>query len=157
MILVLTNADTEILSLRTLVEGLPDGFPPVVARNPSLLASAPPLDGVDVVLVRLLGGRRAWEEPFDTLAADAARRGVPLLCFGGESVPDADLMARSTVAPALVAAALAYWTHGGVGNLEQLLRFVADTVLLTGFGFEVAEPVPSAGVHGARTRHAGRP
>ena len=29
MILVLTNADTEILALRSVIEGLPEGFPEV--------------------------------------------------------------------------------------------------------------------------------
>ncbi len=37
MILVLTNADTEILALRSVIEGLPDGFPPVRAANPAPL------------------------------------------------------------------------------------------------------------------------
>ena len=45
MILVLTNADTEILALRSVVEGLPDGFPPVRAARPR--RACPPLDGVD--------------------------------------------------------------------------------------------------------------
>ncbi len=58
MILVLTNADTEILALRSVVEGLPAGFPPVRAGRP---VEVPGLDGVTMVLVRLLGGRRAWE------------------------------------------------------------------------------------------------
>ena len=64
MILVLTNADTEILALRSVVEGLPAGFPPVRAARP---VEVPNLDGVTMILVRLLGGRRAWEEQFDEL------------------------------------------------------------------------------------------
>ncbi|MCU1461799.1 MAG: cobaltochelatase, CobN subunit, partial [Acidimicrobiales bacterium] len=60
MILFLTNADTEILAVRSVVEALPDGFPPVRAGR----AEGPPPDVADagVVLVRLLGGRRAWPE-----------------------------------------------------------------------------------------------
>ena len=60
MILVLTNADTEILALRSVIEGLPDGFPPVRAARPA--EEVPPLEGVTIVLVCLLGGRRACEE-----------------------------------------------------------------------------------------------
>ena len=67
MILVLTNADTEILALRSVVEGLPAGFPPVRAARP---VDVPDLAGVTMVLVRLLGGRRAWEEQFDHLRRD---------------------------------------------------------------------------------------
>ncbi len=157
MILVLTNADTEILSLRSLVEGLPPGFPGVVAANPAGLDRPPELDGAEVVLVRLLGGRRAWEEPFEALAAGCAARGVPLLCFGGEAVPDAELAARSSVEPATVARASEYWTHGGLANLEQLLRFVSDTVLGSGFGFEAPVPVPSVGLYGDRPVRPDRP
>ena len=90
MILVLTNADTEILALRSVVEGLPDGFPAVRAAPP---VEAPQLNGVPMVLVRLLGGRRAWEEPFDELRRRCLTAGIPLLAFGGESTPDAELTA----------------------------------------------------------------
>jgi cobaltochelatase CobN len=143
VILVLTNADTEILALRAVIEGLPADFPAVRAANPNSLAAAPQLDGVDIVLVRLLGGRRAWEAQFDQLRADCIARGIPLLAFGGEAVPDAELTALST---APVAAAFEYLRAGGLANMEHLLRFVADTVLLTGFGFDPPVDVPAFGI-----------
>ena len=105
MILVLTNADTEILGLRAVLEGLPAGFPPVRAANPAALEEPPGLDGVQMVLVRLLGGRRAWERPFDDLRRACIEQGVPLLAFGGEMVPDAELAAASTVPADVVAGA----------------------------------------------------
>ena len=43
MILFLTNADTEILAMRSMVEALPADFPPVRAGNPANLAEAPSL------------------------------------------------------------------------------------------------------------------
>ncbi|HEX2041068.1 MAG TPA: cobaltochelatase subunit CobN [Acidimicrobiales bacterium] len=146
MILVLTNADTEILALRSVIEGLPPGFPPVRAANPTGLERAPDLAGVGVVLVRLLGGRRAWEGPFDELRGRCAAAGVPLLAFGGEAAPDAELTALSTAPAATVAQAFEYLVHGGLANIEHLLRFVADTVLLGGFGFDPPAPVPAHGV-----------
>ena len=94
-VLFLTNADTEILALRSIVEALPEGFPPVRAANPATVPSVD-LDGVSVVLIRLLGGRRAWEDGFEQLADECRRRRIPLLAFGGEAAPDADLTARST-------------------------------------------------------------
>ncbi len=156
MILFLTNADTEILALRTLVEGLPDGFPAVRAANPAALGAAPSIDGADVVLVRLLGGRRGWE-PLDDLRASCARAGVPLLLFGGEAVADAELTDLSLAPAGTVAQAFEYLVHGGLHNLEHLLRFVADTLLLTGFGFDPPEPVAVAGVFGDRARDPSRP
>jgi cobaltochelatase CobN len=157
MILVLTNADTEILGLRVLSESLPDGFPDVGAANPQTLGSRlPDLDGVDAVIVRLLGGRRAWDA-FDRLVAECRGRGVPLLAFGGEAVPDAECMAASTVAGGTVTQAFEYLVQGGTRNLEQMLRFVADTVLRHGFGFDPPESVPSLGVFGEPVLDPDRP
>ena len=100
MILFLTHADTEILGLRVVTEGLPEGFPSVRAANPALLSDVPPLDDAEAVVVRLFGGLRSWP-PFDELSAECRRRAIPLLCFGGEAVPDAECMsALKTTCPA---------------------------------------------------------
>mgnify|MGYP006181574791 CR=1 FL=1 len=45
-LLVLTNADTDLLALRSVLEGLPEGFPAVRAANPHHLDGLPDLDGV---------------------------------------------------------------------------------------------------------------
>jgi len=143
LILFLTNADTELLALRIAAESMPEDFPKVRAANPDRLSHAPTLDGVSVVVVRLLGGRQAWAEPFDDLQVRCAEAGVPFLAFGGEAVPDAELTAASTVPAGILTEAFAYLVHGGVGNIGQLLRFVADTVLFGGFGFEAPVPIPA--------------
>ncbi|HKY69081.1 MAG TPA: hypothetical protein VJM49_22015, partial [Acidimicrobiales bacterium] len=75
MILFLSNADTELLALGSIVHRLPDGFPPVRAANPARLDAAPELGGVTAVVVRLLGGRTAWEQPFDDLRAACVAAG----------------------------------------------------------------------------------
>jgi cobaltochelatase CobN len=148
VILVLTNADTEILALRSVVEGLPAGFPPVRAARP---LEVPDLEGVTMVLVRLLGGRRAWEEQFDELRRRCIAANVPLLAFGGESTPDAELTALSTAAPATVARAFEYLASGGLANTEQLLRFVA------GYPHQPPVEVPAFGVLGHPTQDPGKP
>jgi cobaltochelatase CobN len=140
------STDTEVLALRTAVEGLPDGFGRVTATTTWADDPIGDLDGVRCVIVRLLGGRRAWREGFDQLRSECARRGVPLLAFAGESVPDAELTALSSVPAGTVTAAFAYLVHGGPDNFEHLLRFVADTVLLEGWGFDPPRPVPDHGV-----------
>ncbi|HVL07446.1 MAG TPA: cobaltochelatase subunit CobN [Acidimicrobiales bacterium] len=139
MILVLTNADTEILALRSVVEGLPAGFPPVRAARP---LDVPDLEGVAVVLIRLLGGRRAWEEQLDELRRRCVDAGVPLLAFGGEATPDAEMTALSTAPAATVARAFEYLAHGGLANTGQLLRFVA------GYPHQPPAAVPAFGVLG---------
>ncbi|MDQ1428752.1 MAG: cobaltochelatase CobN [Acidimicrobiaceae bacterium] len=157
MILVLTNADTEILALRSVVEGLPTDFPPVRAANPAHLdpVAGPDLESIEVVLVRLLGGRRAWQEPFDDLRRRCLAQGIPLLAFGGEAAPDAELTALSTAPSATVAQAFEYLVRGGLANTEHLLRFVADTVLYQGFGFDPPAEVAATGVYRSPPAAAG--
>jgi cobaltochelatase CobN len=145
VILFITSTDTEILALRAAIEGLPPDFGPVRAANPWALDDTPDLSDVRCVLVRLLGGRRAWEGGFDDLRAACVERAIPFLAVSGEAVPDAELTALSTVPSGTVTEAFAYLVHGGPRNIEQCLRFLADTVLLEGFGFDPPEPVPDHG------------
>src|SRR5690606_9556973 len=98
----------------------------------------------DAVLVRLLGGRRAWAG-FDRLARRCADEQIPLLAFSGEATPDAELTAASTVPAGVVADAFEYMVQGGVDNTANLLRFVSDTVLRTGFGFAPPMTLPEQG------------
>ncbi|MDX3090666.1 cobaltochelatase subunit CobN [Streptomyces sp. ME02-6978a] len=149
-VLLLSTADTDLLAARASGAGYRIGNPTrvdVAGELPALL------DGADLVLVRLLGGRRAWEDGLAALEAS----GVPTVLLGGENVPDAELMALSSVPAGVVAEALRYLVEGGPGNLAQLARFLSDTVLLTGEGFEEPRKMPEYGVHGARARVPGRP
>ena len=138
MILLLSTSDTDLLSARAsraeyrwanparlLVDDLPD-----------LLTE------VDLVVVRILGGKRAWE---DGLAAVVAS-GIPVVALGGEYVPDAELMECSTVPVGVAAEAHRYLAEGGPDNLRQLHNFLSDTMLLTGHGFDAPVQTPSWGV-----------
>ena len=151
MLALLTTADTEILAAAAAVEGLPEGFPPVRCANPAGAEPGPLLDellpGARVVVVRLLGGRRAWPEGFDLLRERCRAAGVALLAFGGEAEPEAELAAASTAPAGVVAQAFEYLRQGGVENTEQLLRFLADTLLFEGFGFEAPREVGDVGVY----------
>jgi cobaltochelatase CobN len=118
MILFVTTADTEILALSRVASALPDGFPTLKAVNPTRLphdlVPATLAAGASLVLVRLLGGRRAWEAGFDGLAAYCRRAGIPFLAWSGEPHVDAELTAASTASAAIVGEAFAYlsvaWT-----------------------------------------------
>lgn len=93
------------------------------------------LRDADVVIVRILGGYRAWEDGIDAVAAS----GVPAVVVSGEQAADADLMAHSTVPAGVALQAHIYLAQGGTENLANLHSFLSDTLLMTGFGF--AEPV----------------
>ncbi|MFJ8713221.1 cobaltochelatase subunit CobN [Streptomyces violaceus] len=138
-ILLLSTSDTDLLSARAAAGPVSYRF-----ANPSRLAldDLPGLlDGIDLVVVRLLGGLRAWQDGLDLLLAD----GRPVVVLTGEQAPDAQLMEASTVPVGIAAEAHAYLAHGGPANLEQLARFLSDTVLLTGHGFEAPAAAPTWG------------
>ncbi len=155
MILFLTNADTELLCLRTLAEALAEPGP-LRAANPDRLDAVPPLEGVDLVVVRLLGGRRAWAH-LDRLRDDCAAAGVPFVAFGGEAFVDRELAEASSAPLETVVGAFEYLVQGGPRNLEQLLRFLSDHLLGTALGFEPASVVPECGLYRDRVRRSGRP
>ncbi|RSS92924.1 cobaltochelatase subunit CobN [Streptomyces sp. WAC05292] len=141
MILLLSTSDTDLLSARAAGGPVPYRF-----ANPSRLPldDLPGLlDGADLVVVRLLGGLRAWEDGLEVLLDREQTR--PVVVLTGEQAPDAQLMEASTVPIGIAAEAHAYLAHGGPANLEQLARFLSDTVLLTGHGFEPPAAAPTWG------------
>lgn len=144
-ILLISTADTELLAASSADAGYRVANP---ARTEP--ADVPELcRGADLVVMRLLGGRRAWEAGLDAVLA----QGLPTVCLGGQATPDAELMAASTVPAGVAAEALDYLREGGVGNLRNLARFLSDTVLLTGEGFDPPQAMAEYGVHASAGRH----
>jgi cobaltochelatase CobN len=146
MILFGSNADTELLALRSVVDDLPDELGATRWFHPDRCAAAPSLDGVRVVVLRLLGGIDAWEDGFAELSQACAAAAVPLVAVGGEAEPDADLLAASTVPTGVAAEAHRYLAAGGPANVANLVRFLADTLVLTGCGFDPPAPVAHTAV-----------
>ncbi|MGH3628316.1 MAG: cobaltochelatase subunit CobN, partial [Sciscionella sp.] len=148
-VLLCSTADTDLLAAR-------DCGADYILANPARLSErevVPLAADCDVVVVRLLGGRRAWQEGLDALLAT----GKPVLALGGEATPDPELMALSTVPSRVVAQALAYLVEGGGANLRQLADFLSDSVLLTGIGFDPPERTPIYGTHGDRAHDPAKP
>ncbi len=143
-LLLLSTADTDLLAARA----VPDPALPLRLGNPAR-TGAVDLAEVSIVVVRLLGGRRAWDG-LDALVAGCAAARIPLVALGGEGTVDAELTALSTVPAGVVADAAGYLREGGVDNLRELVAFLSDTVLLTGHGFAAPTTVPAYGVHGVR-------
>ncbi|KAB8187838.1 cobaltochelatase subunit CobN [Microbispora catharanthi] len=142
LIVLLSTSDTDLLSARASGAAFRLGNPARVAVDdlPVLV------EGAGLVVVRLLGGRRAWEDGLDALLAGPR----PVVVLGGEQAPDAELMELSTVSGGVsggvCAEAHAYLAHGGPANLAELHAFLSDTVLLTGRGFAAPAATPNWGV-----------
>ncbi|GAA4787748.1 cobaltochelatase subunit CobN [Actinomycetospora chlora] len=144
MLLLLSTSDTDLRSARASAPGQEGAWR---WANPSRVAVGEELDalleGTDLVVVRLLGGRQAWEDGLDALLAPSQPR--PVVVLGGEQSPDAQLMESSTVPVGVATQAHLYLAQGGPGNLAQLHHFLSDTVLLTGHGFDPPAEMPSWG------------
>jgi cobaltochelatase CobN len=138
MIVLLSTSDTDLLSAKASGADyrLANPARTSVEDLPALL------DGASVVVVRILGGRRAWEDGLDAVLAS----GLPVVVLGGEQAPDAELMESSTVPSGVVAEAHAYLAHGGPANLAELHNFLSDAILLTGLGFEPPRATPTWGL-----------
>ena len=83
-VLLLSTSDTDLIAARA--SGAAYRW-----ANPSRLVDgelAELLDGVQAVVVRILGGYRAWEDGIDQVVA----AGLPTVVISGEQAPDADLM-----------------------------------------------------------------
>nr|WP_225953470.1 cobaltochelatase subunit CobN [Kibdelosporangium phytohabitans] len=136
--MLLSTSDTDLLSARASGADFRLGNPArlTVDDLPALV------DGADLVVVRILGGRRAWEEGLDALLAGPR----PVVVLGGEQAPDAELMELSTAPAGVCAQAHAYLAQGGPANLTELFGFLSDTVLLTGIGFAPPVAAPNWGL-----------
>jgi cobaltochelatase CobN len=138
-ILLVSTADTELLAAQASGAGYLTVNPARTAPEDAAGLAA----RADLVLLRLLGGRKAWPEGVAALQA----AGKPLVALGGEAAPDAELMALSTVPAGVAAEALGYLREGGPENLRELARFLSDTVFLTGEGFAPPRQLPAYGLH----------
>ncbi|HVV12926.1 cobaltochelatase subunit CobN [Amycolatopsis sp.] len=147
MILLLSTSDTDLLSARAAGYRLANPARLDLAELPGLL------DGADIVVVRILGSARTWQQGLDIVRAS----GKHVVVLGGEQTPDAELMGLSTVPAGIATEAHAYLAQGGPANLEQLHRFLSDTLLLTGDGFEPPAPQPVWGVLEREQRRAEGP
>ncbi len=137
-ILLLSTSDTDLITARS--SGARYRW-----ANPSRLVEGElteQLNGVNLVVVRVLGGYRSWQDGIDPVIGS----GVPTVVVSGEQAPDAELMSHSTVPAGVALQAHVYLAQGGMDNLRQLHAFLSDTVLMTGFGFAPPATTPNWGV-----------
>ena len=100
-----------------------------------------------VVVLRLLGGKRAIPETFDTLVRHCRTRGIPLIACPGHQEWDEDIVTACTVPVAEVETVFAYLMQGGIQNVQNLLLFLSDTYFGTSHGHEAPAPLPWEGIY----------
>ena len=153
--LFLSHADTDLLTLHAVTARLPADFPEIRVANPVHLQTESDVDAyldltlpeVEIVIVRLLGGRASFAYGIERLMAWVQQAKKWLVCLPGTDTLDPELMASSTVGVPVAHEVLAYLQSGGVANYEHCLRFLSDHLLTTGFGFDPPVPQPRHGVY----------
>ena len=151
---VLTQADTDLLALSRVAAWLDPEFPPVRAYTVKHLASETDavaffestLPSAEVVLVRLHGGRASLPG-FDALLGLAERYGFWLIAIPGTDELDPELTACSNVGVPIAHEVKAYLQYSGLENYRQLLYFLSDHLLTTGFGYEPPAEQPRHGIY----------
>ncbi|MBB3213153.1 cobaltochelatase CobN [Herbaspirillum sp. Sphag1AN] len=153
-IALLTHASTDLAMLQHAQSQLPEEFPSTLGINlqrvdndaqmDALLAAA--LADTQVIVLRVLG-RLGSVPGFAALLRHAQAQGRHLIALSGTGEPDAELAAVSTVPADILREALAYFHAGGSVNLAQLLRYLADRLLLTGFAYEAPVVLPEHGIY----------
>jgi len=154
-ILFLTTADTDILTLANAVKSLPTGFPAVRASNFLRLRQGHDREAVlgeelgeaQVVVVRVLGGLAYFRDELEGLSRRCRQDGRIFLAMPGDQITDPDLVRLSTVPLAILVRASSYLLRGGLVNMAQCLRFLADEYLGTSYGAAPPEPVPERGLY----------
>ncbi len=151
MLLLISNADTELLALRSVVDDLPDELATARWVHPERIVGMPDLEGISVVVIRLLGGTDAWRDGdgtpmLDRLRNECLARDVALVAVGGEAEADPALLAASTVPTGVASEVHRYLAAGGPANVANLVRFCSDTLTMTGVGFDPPAPVADVGI-----------
>ncbi|MHA3021933.1 cobaltochelatase subunit CobN [Mycobacterium sp. BMJ-28] len=141
-VLLLSTSDTDLITARASGADYRWANPSRLLEDELDAELAGLLDGVDIAIVRILGGYRSWQRGIDAVIAG----GVPVIVLSGEQTPDAELMRHSTVPAGVAVQAHIYLAQGGTENLRGLHAFLCDTLLMTGFGFEPPVTIPTWGV-----------
>jgi cobaltochelatase CobN len=152
---LLTTADTEILTWSAAAARLPEGFGSVRALNLDRLRDRRVFDAYldDVVqecrilLVRLLGGLSYWREQLEQLRLLALAHEIKLIVLPGDNQSDPQLTSRSTVSFPVADKVFRYCIEGGIPNATAMLRYLSDTLLGTTFGHEEPAALPEMGIY----------
>ncbi len=157
MIVFLSAADTDLLTLRAAVRGLARSLDlgPVRAANVRRFEGAGQVEDfcrdtvahARLVILRLLGGKNHFQVGFDRIVPFCRERGIPLVAVPGDQDIDPELTAVCTVSLVVVNQIFEYLTLGGVDNFAQMLCYASDAILKTSHGFERPRPMPSDGLY----------
>ncbi|NOT27935.1 MAG: cobalt chelatase [Acidobacteria bacterium] len=152
-IALLSHADTDLLALNRAQATLPSQLEVIgisLMRVPGEEQMRLLLDGglvgVRIVILRI-HGELSGVPGLNLLQEWARDTRVALALVSGTGEPRSDFAHASSVSPDVVEAVRAYLTIGGEHNVGECVKFVADRVLVTGFGSAPPIDQPEHGVY----------
>ena len=155
-IIIITAADTDILTLSQIAPSLDPGFPIVRVVNLLQLQLQIVIDTyaeevlahAQVIILRLIGGQSYWSYGLEVVKATVAQTKAKLIVLPGDERPDLNLISHSNVDLNCVNQVWRYFLEAGTDNYLQLLKFVAKELLNRNYIWQPAQPVPRLGIYG---------
>jgi cobaltochelatase CobN len=152
-IMLLSHADTDLLTLRKAKELLP----PELEVNSYSLNALHSEDQMEVLLAGDLGHARvivlrvhgplSCVPGFDRLRQLCVDRGQSLVLISGTGELSPEYSQTVNVPGDVMETAARYTALGGVGNFVELCHFLSDRLLLTGYGHAPPTPMPEHGIY----------
>jgi cobaltochelatase CobN len=154
-IVFFTAADTDIQTLAASTSFLPSNFPEIRVVNLLHLQQQISIDTyvetvlskVQIVILRLLGGRSYWTYGLEIVRETIELTGAALFVIPGDDRPDPDLVSYSNVSLTAVERLWRYLVEGGIENYVNALQFVADVGLGTNYAPPQPQLVPRLGLY----------
>ncbi len=153
-IVFMTHADTDLLTLNSAMQTLPEEFPKTLGISLLAIKSEAQMAQLlereiaeaKIIVVRI-HGRPGSIPGFGELVKTAKKREQHLIVVSGTGDLNPEFAAASTVTPAVLQETMSYLQEGGYTNFRSLLNFLADHFLMTGFGAEAPVALPEHGIY----------
>ncbi len=154
-ICLLTPADTEVQTLAASISSLPANFPTIRVVNLLQLQQQLSIDNytekvlslAKVIILRLLGGRSYWSYGLEVVKAIVEVNDIALFVLPGDDRPDPYLFSHCNVSLSAVNSLWQYFIEGGVDNLANGLKFVADLKFKTAYNPPPPQRIPKIGIY----------
>jgi len=152
-IMLLSHADTDLLTLMKASEFLPEELR-VSAFSLNALRNEDQLNvlingemGKARVIVVRCHGPLSCIPGFDRLKEACIERGQSLVLVSGCGENTSEFSQTINVPADVMETATQYLDLGGVNNFGELFRFLSDRIMLTGYGYALPSPMPEHGIY----------
>src|SRR6202789_1069461 len=159
-VMLLSHADTDLLTLIKASELLPEGlkvcgFSLNALRNEDQMnvLIAGQMGEARVIVVRC-HGPLSCIPGFDRLKAACIARGQSLVLLSGTGENTSEFTETINTPLDVMQTAASYLDLGGTENFGELFRYLSDRLMLTGYGYVAASAMPEHGIYLPETNAA---